>query len=469
MKSMNVEYRTVKAPEPDAPASPVALTQATMEARKAKVLEKMKERRIEQLILYGDVEHGANFEYLVGYFTRFEEGLLVLDKDGSMTLVLGNENLNKASKARFAAAAVHVSLFSLPNQPNRSDKTLPELLAEAGIRPDRRTGIVGWKMFTSPVEKNNQLFDIPAFILAAIEQIVGNPALLSNETDLFIGENGVRTTNNANEIAHYEFGAALASDCLLAAMNKLDAGTTEMELGDALVRNGQHTSVVTIAASGPRFIQGNMFPTDNRVKVGDPISLTVGYRGGLSSRAGYAVHDGDELPESCRDYLTRVVKPYFAAYVHWLETIRIGMKGGELFQAVESILPRAQYGWSLCPGHLTAEEEWMSSPVYEGSQETLASGMIFQIDIIPSVPGYGGVSAESTVVLADAQLKQALREEYPEVWQRMQRRRAYLIQELGITLSEDVLPMCGTVAYLRPYLLNKTMALAVGPEAEPCV
>ena len=212
-----------------------------------------------------------------------------------------------------------------------------------------------------------------------------------------------------------------------------------------------------------------MFPTDNRVKVGDPISLTVGYRGGLSSRAGYAVHDGDELSESCRDYLTRVVKPYFAAYVHWLETIRIGMKGGELFQAVESILPRAQYGWSLCPGHLTAEEEWMSSPVYEGSQETLASGMIFQIDIIPSVPGYGGVSAESTVVLADAQLKQALREEYPEVWQRMQRRRAYLIQELGITLSEDVLPMCGTVAYLRPYLLNKTMALAVGPEAEPCV
>ena len=51
----------------------------------------------------------------------------------------------------------------------------------------------------------------------------------------------------------------------------------------------------------------------------------------------------------------------------------------------------------------------------------------------------------------------------------MQRRRAYLIQELGIGLSEDVLPMCGTVAYLRPYLLNKTMALAVGPEAEPCV
>lgn len=103
----------------------------------------------------------------------------------------------------------------------------------------------------------------------------------------------------------------------------------------------------------------------------------------------------------------------------------------------------------------------MSSPVYENSQEILTSGMIFQIDIIPSVSGYGGVSAESTVVLADAHLKQQLREQYPEMWQRIQQRRTYLIEELGIALSEDVLPMCSTVAYLRPYLLNKDQALAV--------
>ena len=238
-------------------------------------------------------------------------------------------------------------------------------------------------------------------------------------------------------------------------------GTTEMELADALVRWGQHTSVVTIAASGPRFIQGNMFPSANRVKAGDPISLTVGYRGGSSSRAGYAVHHQQELPQTCRDYLTRVAKPYFEAYVQWLETIRIGLSGKALFDRIEEVLPRKEYGWSLCPGHLTAEEEWMSSPVYENSQEILTSGMIFQIDIIPSVSGYGGVSAESTVVLADAHLKQQLREQYPEMWQRMQQRRTYLIEELGIALSEDVLPMCSTVAYLRPYLLNKDQALAV--------
>ena len=141
-------------------------------------------------------------------------------------------------------------------------------------------------------------------------------------------------------------------------------------------------------------------------------------------------------------------------------TIRIGMKGKELYQAIEEVLPKEKYGWKLNPGHLTAEEEWLCSPVYEGSKEILKSGMLMQIDIIPSVKGYGGVSAESTVVLADDLLKKELSEQYPEVYRRMCKRRDYIKEELGIDLSKDVLPMCSTVAYLRPYLLNKEYALA---------
>lgn len=202
-----------------------------------------------------------------------------------------------------------------------------------------------------------------------------------------------------------------------------------------------------------------MFPTANTVKLGDPISLTVGYRGGSSSRAGVAVHNADELPEAQRDYLERVAGPYFSAYAAWLETIHIGQTGGDLFNTVETVLPRAQYGWSLCPGHLSAEEEWMASPVYEGSTEILKSGMLFQIDIIPSdfrlsgnqrrkhrrFGGCGTAAPDSTGISA--------------MWQRMQARRTYLKETLNIQLSEDVLPMCSTVAYLRPFLLNKDSAL----------
>ncbi len=126
----------------------------------------------------------------------------------------------------------------------------------------------------------------------------------------------MRTTNNANEIAHYEYAAALASDGVLDAMDKLELGVSELELGDALVRKGQHTSIVTIASSGPRFVKANMFPTANTVKLGDPISLTVGYRGGSSSRAGVAVHNADELPEAQRDYLERVAARISAPMRH---------------------------------------------------------------------------------------------------------------------------------------------------------
>ena len=458
MKEYKVRLKSVKAPQKDWSGVPVPLSDETIEERKRKVLAGMKAAGLEQMIVYGDAEHSGNFEYLVGFFTRFEEGLLVIRADGQMKLVLGNENLNKASKARIQADSVHVPAFSLPNQPCEAAGTLREHLAEAGVEPGKRTGIVGWKLFTSPYEENEKLFDVPSFIVDSVRSIAGEENVV-NAAAVFIGENGARTTNNANELAHYEFAAALASDCVLDAMDAMEEGVSEMSIGDRLNRFGQRNSVVTIASSGPRFVKANMYPTDNRVKLGDTISLTTGYRGGLSSRAAYAVYDREDMPEGTEDYLERVAAPYFNSYAHWLSALHVGMEGGELYALVEKTLPQSEFHWGLCPGHLTAEEEWLCSPIRKNSKEILRSGMILQIDIIPAVPGYGGVSAESTVALADEKLREELKGQYPELWQRIQARREYLRQELGITLGEDVLPMCSTVAYLRPYLLNRDEAL----------
>ena len=91
----------------------------------------------------------------------------------------------------------------------------------------------------------------------------------------------------------------------------------------------------------------------------------------------------------------------------------------------------------------------------------LRSGMLLQIDIIPSIPGYGGCCAESTIALADDALKEEIHLQYPDMWERMQKRRSYITEYLGIALSPDVLPMCGTVAYFRPYMLQKDAALSV--------
>ncbi|WP_091264843.1 M24 family metallopeptidase [Alkalibacterium thalassium] len=333
----------------------------------------------------------------------------------------------------------------------------PAVLQETDIDTSSQVGLVGWKLIPGMARQ----FDISQFIVSALETVAGKDKLV-NATALLVGpENGARVTINANEAAHYEYGAALASDAVLDAMNGLTVGVSELEMGNRLNRDGQYNNVVTIGAFGDRFIKGNLYPTDNRLVKGDKVALTVSYKGGLSSRSGYAVTNEEELAGVDEGYLEEVVMPYFEAYHYWLTNLKIGLRGGDFYDAFNNFYPQDTYGWHLCPGHLTADEEWLSSPFYKGSEAVVQSGMLFQVDFIPSQTGHNGVSAESTVLLADDELKQAIRVDYPDMWKRIESRRAYLRDELGIQLPEDVLPMAGTLAYYRPYMLNNEYALTI--------
>ncbi len=453
--------KNIKEPTIDCTNIPVMLTDETMLERYDKVIEKMKSENYDTLVIYADLEHGSNFEYLVGFVPRFEEALLVVHSDRKNYMIMGNENINKVSKARIAAKPILSSYFSLPNQPMEIDIPFKEILVRANITEGSKVGLVGWKNFTSKSEDNSKLYDIPSYIVDAVKDIIKDENLIDNATRLFIGNKGVRCINTVNEIEHYEFGASLAGDCMLKAMNTIELGIKETTIGEKLNALGQKNSVITIAAAGPRFIDANIYPTDKEIELADTISLTVGYKGGLSSRGGYAVRNEEELPDKVRDYVDVVVKPYYNTVVNWLENIYCGMRGGEVYDMVERILPKDKYHWSLCPGHLTSDEEWMSSPIYKNSNEILESGMIFQIDIIPSMSGYGGTSAESTVVLADVELREKIKQDAPRLYERMLKRREYLVNELNINLSEDILLMASTVAYLRPLLLAKDKAMAV--------
>ena len=454
-----IKLKEVVAPKPEEGLIPVMLSDETMQNRKARLLENMQKDGFDAVVVYADLEHGSNFEYLCGFLPRFEEALLILHANGKAFMVLGNENLNKAGKARIEAVPIHMPHFSLPNQPMQTEKSVAQILASCELEDAEKIGLIGWKNFTSHVEDNHLLFDLPYFLVEALKTVCGK-AQFTNAAYLLIGENGVRTTNNANEFAHYEYGAALAGNCILKTMDRLKVGKTEMEMAETLAADGQRHSVVTIMATGARFEKANLYPGNKQIQCGDKISITTGFKGGLQSRAGYAVECAEQLPEKEQDYLKAVAIPYFQAVKTWLETIKIGINGNDLYEAVETVLPKEEYGWTLNPGHLCADEEWMSSPIYPQSEETLQSGMLFQIDIIPSVNGYGGVSCESGILLADEQLRKAIAKEYPAVWERIVKRRAYMQEVLGIRIQEDVLPTSMATAYLRPYLLKKEMALA---------
>ena len=166
-----------------------------------------------------------------------------------------------------------------------------------------------------------------------------------------------------------------------------------------------------------------------------------------------------ELNPAVADYLDVVAIPYYRAVVCWLERMRVGVTGGEIYQLIETLLPKSEYHWHLNPGHLVADEEWMCSPIMADSAIPLASGMLLQIDIIPSRAGYAGASIEDTVALADTALRAELARDYPAMWTRIIARRDYIQRYLGIRLSEDVLPLSNTVGYLRPWLLDQTLAL----------
>ena len=81
-----IQLTKIQPPALEANLKPVVLSDETMEQRKQKLLDKMNQDNFDRLIIYADLEHGSNFEYLTGFVPRFEEALLVLHKDGKLIL-----------------------------------------------------------------------------------------------------------------------------------------------------------------------------------------------------------------------------------------------------------------------------------------------------------------------------------------------------------------------------------------------
>ena len=50
---------------------------------------------------------------------------------------------------------------------------------------------------------------------------------------------------------------------------------------------------------------------------------------------------------------------------------------------------------------------------------------------------------------------------YPAAWARIERRRAFMRDQLGIDLHPDVLPFSNIPAYLPPFLLRPDRAMTV--------
>ena len=105
----------------------------------------------------------------------------------------------------------------------------------------------------------------------------------------------------------------------------------------------------------------------------------------------------------------------------------------------------------------------MNSPIWPDSRVELRSGMALQVDIIPATgTRYFTTNIEDGVVLADAALRTELAGRFPDAWSRIEARRRFMADTLGIELHADVLPLSNTPAWLPPFLLAAGRAMAIG-------
>ncbi|MBO2519969.1 MAG: aminopeptidase P family N-terminal domain-containing protein [Limnochorda sp.] len=456
-----VTWTEVPAPVCEVPPKYPHLTKEVYDRRLARLRARMKQEGLDAVVVYADREHAANFSYLTGFGPRFEEALLIVLPEGTPTAVLGAENVDMVHFTPVELKGVFYPTFGLMGQPRVNVPALEQILREAGLERGMRVGTVGWKYYTEADGCPPGSIEIPHFIVEAL-QAVG--AEVRNGTQLFMSpRDGLRTVLDAEEIVAYEYAACLVARSILRVMDEAAPGKTEMELAAPMQNMGLPLSVHPMLSVGEKARFGLTSPTDRVAARGDFLTTAYGIEGALTCRAAFLAAGPQDLAPEIRDWLERIAMPFYTFAARWLGEVGIGVSGGHIWNLAESLLPRAEWGWVLNPGHLIGVDEWISTPFTEGSDVQLQSGNYIQLDliIIPKPP-YFGADLEDGIVLADEALRRQLEREYPDLWARFTRRREYLRNVLGIELGEDVLPMSDLLGYYRPFLLTREKALVVG-------
>jgi Xaa-Pro aminopeptidase len=425
-------------------------------------IERLRERAgtegYDTVVVYADREHSANLAYLTGFDPRFEEALLVLGDDPDPAILVGNECHGMAGAAPVAMRRHLFQDFSLPGQPRDRSRTLDEILVEEGVKPGSRVGVVGWKE-----HPDRAVMEVPAYIVDVLRALAGDRGLVENAGFILTGSgDGLRVVNEVEQLAVFEHAASRTSQGVRRLLFGLHPGLREREAVGLLGWDGTPLSCHLMLTAGPRASLGLLSPGDRPIERGDRFTVAFGIWGALNCRAGFVVGDAVELPSGISDYVERLVAPYFLAVAEWYQALRVGQTGGVLHELVERHLGDPFFGIFLNPGHQIHLDEWVNSPIRPGSNTPLRSGMALQVDIIPATgTEYFTTNIEDGVALADRDLRAEFASLYPQAWERIQTRRRFMDEALGIELHPDVLPFSNLPAYLPPFLLRPDRAMTL--------
>jgi hypothetical protein len=450
---MKVVLQEIDWPEFGGPAAYPAPDSAEEYVRRLDLLRGAMERRaLTHLAVYGDREHFGNLTWLTGFDPRFEEALLLIDAHRAPLLLAGNECMGYVPVSPLVSeGAIRVERFpdfSLPDQPRPATRTLADILREEGIDAHSKVGCAGWKDYVDPLRT-----DLPSYLADALRFAAGWENVV-NATGVFIDPSaGLRMETSPAEIALFEYTGTLAAEGMKSVLRAAREGAVDHELLAHARYNGVPLGChMTLKCGGNRLSLASA--RGERVVRGARLSCGICYWGANCCRAGWAVSEPSELPAESRDYFTAFAAPYFEAMAAWFEGLRIGSTGGALHRAIHDRLPFSRFGVFLNAGHLIHREEWLASPVWEGSEVPLRSGMVMQSDVIPSSPVYYSARMEDGYLLANASLRARLD---PALVSRCEARRAFMRGTLGLPVHDDVLPLSNLAGIMPVYMLRSAL------------
>jgi hypothetical protein len=454
-----IELTDVGVPPMDVPAECPRIEPDEFEARIAALLAAVD---ADWVVVYGDREHAANLVYLCNLDPRFEEALLVLGR-GRRVLLLGKEDIGYTPVVPIDVEAVCCPTLSLMGIDRRGGPTVEQALRDAGIASGDRVGVVGWKALTLG-EWAGDLPAIfaPAFFVDTLRSVTGSAHLVVDATAALTSpRDGLRTFSSADQIAVFEWGASLCSAWLADVLVAAKPAVSEREALQVVPWGGDPLSFHVVFSSGADVAVGLRSPSSRRLELGDAAIAAIGLWGGNCARGGIVAGAAAELGTDSEGYLERLAIPYWRAIATWYEALEVGRPGGEIFAAITALLAGESFASSLNPGHLIHYEEWLDSPIREESDDPIASGMVLQSDIIPTGirPGWTA-NCEDTVAIADSQLRVEIEGRHPSLWARIEARRTFMRDRLGVALRDEVLPLSCTCAYFTPFWLAPGQALA---------
>lgn len=446
---------------------PVLLGREDYQLRLRLLVERMGERDVDTVLIYGDREHFSNIEYFTSYDCRFEECLLLADREGHVTLIAGNEGLAYSEQVPYPIRRMLYQNFSLQGQPRERLRPLSQLLAEAGIRPGGRVGVVGMKYFEDGCEGDPaHTFDIPAYILAALYRLCPGEQVVSFGRELTGYPDGIRLTlHSAREIAWAEYAGCRSAGAVQRMLRRLKPGISELELSACAMGGLEPLNVHPMINFGPRSVElGLKSPLPGQtLSLGDVCGICYSVRGNLTSKISVAAYDLNSWKKELRPYYETFYKKHFAAMAAWYEAAGVGARCGEMYRAVYRSISREEHGITLNPGHGTGTEEWLNSAFSAESTHTLLDGEFLQADIIASgsCPVRTSI-CEDAVVVASRAGREELMRLYPAVWGRISARQRVMREVLNIQISDDVLPMSNLNGVYYPFMLNLDTVFAMG-------